>query len=115
MALAPGQAVRCSFDEDELNAQLAVQPEVPCQPATVALADGEVELTCQLGVALRATLTLDAADCRASVRVVGGTPGFTEIVEGLIEQYTDVVPYDEICVESVRVTEQAITVEGYRR
>jgi hypothetical protein len=115
IVLAPGQAFRCSVGEDELNAQLAVQPNLPCRSASLTLADGAIQFTCRVGIALRATVALDAADCRASVRVVSGTPGFTQVVQGLIEQYMDMVPYDQVCVERAEVAEQEITVEGYRR
>ncbi|MBN1642546.1 MAG: hypothetical protein JXA09_15030 [Anaerolineae bacterium] len=115
ITLAPGQAFRCAFGQDELDAQLAAQPNLPCRSASLDLVDGAVQFTCQVGFPLRASVALDAADCRASIRVVGGTPGFTQVVQQMIDQYMATAPHDQYCIERAAVTRDAVIVEGYRR
>jgi hypothetical protein len=115
LSLVSGQAFRCSVTEEELNAALAAQPELPCQPVSLALVDGEIELTCGIaGFDLRIAMALEVADCRADIRVVGGAPGLTEFLEDQIAQYVELVPYDQVCVERAEVTAGVATVEGYR-
>jgi len=56
---------------------------------------------------------LSVQDCRATMDIVRGTPGFTQVVQTLLDQYVVLLPYDRVCVEEATVGEGVLTVSGY--
>jgi hypothetical protein len=114
--LAPGQAFVCTISQDQLTEQLDARPENPCSSTDVTFSgDGQVHVTCRMGLTLRATGVIEASDCRMDLRVTSSTFGFGQILQALIDENEVLVPYDQICVEDAKVSEGEITVWGHRR
>jgi hypothetical protein len=111
--LAPGQTFSCSVSEEELTQLADDYPESPCNETAVQLDDGEIKVTCDLGIRMWATLRPVAEKCRVRLHVLGGTLGFRQIVEELIATQFHVIRYDSICVDSVVVDAGRITVTGH--
>jgi hypothetical protein len=114
LTLVAGQQFACTISQEALTARLRQQPDLPCSEIGVALDDGEVRLTCQMGIRLNATGVVQVQDCRASVRIVRGTIGFTQVIQNLIDQNAGLVP-DAICVEEATVAHGEIAISGHGR
>ena len=113
--LAPGQAFSCSVTEEELTRLANDYPESPCSETAVELEDGEIEVTCHIGIKMSATLVAIAENCLNRLEVLGGTMGFRQIVQEIIRTQFDVIQYDTICVDSVVADDGQITVAGHGR
>jgi hypothetical protein len=113
LTLAPGQSFTCSVTDDELVAQVAKVPDLPCSDVQIEFDDGEIQVSCRMGVRLTAVGELSVQDCRATMEIVRGTPGFTQVVQTLLDQYVVLLPYDRVCVEGATVGEGVLTVSGY--
>ena len=110
-----GQRFSCTIGQQDLTDRINQQPDVPCTNVQVTFADGEIGLACTVGIRLRATGVTEVENCRVSIRIVKGTIGFTQVVQGLIDEYAQLVPEDLICVEEATVGDGTITVSGYGR
>jgi hypothetical protein len=113
--LAPGQTFSCSVTEEELTKLANDYPESPCNETTITLEDGEIEVTCDIGIKMSATLRAIVEDCRIQLDVLRGTLGFRQIVQELISTQFDVIQYDDICVDSMVVDQGRITITGRGR
>jgi hypothetical protein len=116
IVLAPGQAFVCTIDQDQLTEQLEERPENPCADTSITFRDdGQVYVTCRMGLTLRATGIVEVSNCRISLRVLSGTFGFAQLVQGLIDENEALMPYDRICIGDAQVSEGQITIRGHRR
>ena len=116
IVLAPGQAFVCTIDQDQLTKQLEGRPENPCADTNVTFRDdGQVHVTCRMGLTLRATGIVEVRNCRMNLRVISGTFGFAQIVQRLIDENATLMPYDRICIDDAEVSEGQITIWGHRR
>ena len=116
IVLAPGQAFVCTIDQDQLTEQLEERPENPCADTNVTFRDdGQVYVTCRMGLTLRATGSVEVGNCRMNLRVISGTFGFAQIVQRLIDENATLMPYDRICIDDAQVSEGQITIWGHRR
>jgi hypothetical protein len=116
IALAPGQAFVCTIGQDQLTEQLEARPENPCAETSVTFADnGQVVVTCRMGLTLRATAVVEVSGCRMDLRILSGTFGFAQLVQGLIDENEALMPYDRVCIDDAEVSEGQITVWGHRR
>jgi hypothetical protein len=116
IALAPGQAFVCTIDQDQLTEQLEERPENPCADTNVTFRnDGQVYVTCRMGLTLRATGIVEVSNCRMNLRVTSGTIGFAQLVQGLIDENEALMPYDRICIDEAEVSEGQVTIWGHRR
>jgi hypothetical protein len=115
MSIAPGQSFRCTVRQEQLSAQIARQPNVPCSEIEVTLDDGQIAVSCRMGLRLSATGVVETKDCRASIRVTRATMGFTQIVQELLDENMQLVPYDLICVEQVEIDDGQMTIAGHAR
>jgi hypothetical protein len=115
MNLAPGQRFECTVREKELTDLANSYEESPCSETRIALDDGMIEVACWMGIKMNATLQAWAEACRIELRVVKGTMGFAQAVEGLIASQFDVIRYDTICVDQLVVDDGKIYVAGYGR
>ena len=113
LTLAPGQSFTCSVTDDELVDQIAKVPDLPCSDVQIAFDDGEIQVSCRMGIRLTAVGELSVQDCRATMAIVRGTPGFTQVVQTLLDQYAVLLPYDRVCVEEATVGDGVLTVSGY--
>ena len=57
----------------------------------------------------------EPAWCRMSIQIVRGTIGFTQVVQELLDEHAQLVPYDAICVEAATVGDGEIEIKGYGR
>jgi len=116
ISLAPGQAFVCSIDQSQLTEELDRRPENPCSSTDVTFgADSQVHVTCRIGLTLQATAIVEVSDCRMNLRIASSTFGFGQLLQGLIDENQELVPYDRICVDDAKVSEGEITVRGHRR
>jgi hypothetical protein len=116
ITLAPGQAFVCTIDEQQLTEQLDARPENPCADTNVAFRDdGRVYVTCRMGLTMRATGVVEVDDCRMDLRIISGTFGFAQLIQGLIDQNEAFMPYNRICIDDAEVSEGQITVWGHGR
>ena len=115
LTIVPGQRFACTIGQDALTERINEQPDVPCTDVTVTMADGEIRVTCRMGVRLNAVGVVDVDDCRVSIQIVRGTIGFTQVVQALLDANTQLIPYDAICIEQAEVTDGQIEIEGHGR
>ncbi len=116
IALAPGQEFVCTIDQEQLTEQLEARPENPCADTNVTFRDdGRVYVSCRMGLNLRATGMVAVSNCRMDLRVISGTFGFAQLIQGLIDENEALMPYDRICIDDAEVREGQITVWGHRR
>jgi hypothetical protein len=116
IALAPGQAFICTIDQGQLTEELDSRPENPCSSTDVTFgADGQIHVTCRIGLTLQAAAVVEVNDCRMNLRIVSSTFGFGQLIQGLIDENQELVPYDQICVDDAEVGQGEITVRGHRR
>jgi hypothetical protein len=115
LTISPGQRFSCTIGQQDLTAWINQQPDVPCTNVEITFAGGEVGLACSVGITLRAVGVVQVDNCRVSVRIVKGTIGFTQVVQGLIDQYAVLVPEDLICFEEVTVGDGVVEIRGYGR
>jgi hypothetical protein len=101
--------------EETFNALANSITDSPCSETRIALDDDEIQVQCRMGLTMSATLTARAEDCRLVLQVVGGTFGFTGVVQELIETQFDTIPYDTVCVEEVDVDDGEAYVAGKGR
>lgn len=113
--LAPGQAFACTIEQQELTDLANDYPDSPCSQTRFTMDDGEIKLECRMGLRMQATLAATAKDCRVSIRVLGGTPGFRQVVQELLTTQFNVIRYDSICVDQVDVDGGQLIVSGYGR
>lgn len=111
----PGQQFTCTIHEDDLTEQINRQPDIPCSNVNITFADDEVQLTCQMGIRLKAIGAVKAENCRMSIQIVRGTIGFTQVVQELLDENAQLVPYDVICVEEATIGDGEIEIKGYGR
>lgn len=115
LSIAPGQRFECTLTEEQINDELAQQPDLPCEGLDVSIGNGEVELACTMGIRVWAAGVVGAEDCRLTVNVVRGTFGFRGIVQAQLDEEMQRVPYDRVCVEQVTVGDGVISISGYGR
>jgi hypothetical protein len=115
MTILPGQRFSCAIGQQDLTDRINQQPDVPCTDVQVAFENGEIRLTCAMGIRLQAIGAAQVADCRLSIRIVRGTIGFTQVVQGLIDESAQLVPEELICVEEATVGDGVIEISGYGR
>ena len=115
LTIAPGQQFFCTIGQQDLTRRINQQPDLPCTNVEVTFASGEIGLTCSLGIKLQATGVVQVENCRMSIRIVKGTVGFTQVVQGLIDEYAQLVPEDLICVEEATVGDGVVEISGYGR
>jgi hypothetical protein len=116
ISLAPGQAFVCTIDQEQLTEQLEARPENPCADTSVTFRDDDqVYVTCRMGLTLRATGIVEVSSCRMDLRIISGTFGFAQLIQGLIDENEALVPYDRICIDDAEVSEGQIAVCGHRR
>jgi hypothetical protein len=113
LTLVSGQSFTCSVSDQELVAEIAKVPDLPCSNVQVAFTDGEIQVSCRMGIRLSAVGEITVQNCQATMQVVRGTPGFTQVVQALLDQYASLAPYDRVCVEEATVGEGVLTVSGY--
>jgi len=113
LCIAPGQSFQCTVRQEQLSAQIAQQPNVPCSEVKVTLDDGQIAVSCRMGLRLSATGVVEIEDCRASIRVTRATMGFTQIVQELLDENMQLMPYDLICVEQVEIDDGQMTIAGH--
>jgi hypothetical protein len=106
----------CTIEEAELSEQLEARPENPCADTNVTFGDdGLVTVSCRMGLNLQATGVVEVDNCRMDLRIISGTLGFAQLIQGLIEENEVLMPYDRICIDDAEVSEGKITVRGHRR
>lgn len=116
IALAPGQAFVCTIDQGQLTEQLDARPENPCSSSSVTFdADGQIHVTCRMGLTLRATVAVEVSDCRMNLHILSSTFGLGQLLQGLIDENQGLAPYDQVCIDDAEVSEGEITVRGHRR
>ena len=116
ITLAPGQEFVCTIDEEQLTKQLEARPENPCADTEVSFRDdGLVHVSCRIGLNLRATGIVEVSNCRMDLRIISGTFGFAQLIQGLIDENEVFMPYDQICIDDAEVSEGQIMVWGHRR
>jgi len=113
ITLAPGQSFTCTVTDDELIEQVSKVPDLPCSDVQVEFADGEIRVSCRIGIRLTATAELSVQDCQATMEIVGGTPGFVQVVQTLLDQYAELLSSDRVCIEETTVEDGVLTVSGY--
>jgi len=113
LTLAPGQSFTCSVTDDELVDQITKVPDLPCSDVQIAFDDGEIQVSCRIGIRLTAVGELSVQNCQATMAIVRGTPGFTQVVQTLLDQYAVLLPYDRVCVEEATAGDGVLTVSGY--
>jgi hypothetical protein len=113
--LVPGQTFQCTLQEQELTDLANNYPDSPCSKTGFTLDDGEIEMTCRIGITMRAFLGVSIKNCRIQIEVLRGTPAFKQIIQGLISTQFDVIQYDSICIDQVEIDGGEITVGGYGR
>jgi hypothetical protein len=64
---------------------------------------------------MSATGEIEAENCRMTIQITGGTFGFKEVVQDLLDAYSQSVPYDLICVEQATVADGNVRIAGYGR
>jgi hypothetical protein len=115
LTIVPGQQFACTIYAADLSKRINQQPDIPCSDVSIAMADDEVQLTCRMGIRLNATGVVQVSDCRMSIQIVRGTIGFTQVVQDLLDQNAQLVPYDLICVEEATIGEGKVEISGYGR
>ena len=115
MTLAPGQRFECTIREETFNELANSYAESPCSETRFTFDDGEIQVTCRMGLTMYATLEAQAKDCRLDLRVLSGTFGFKGIVQDLIATQFDAIQYDTICVEQVTVDDGEAYIAGQGR
>jgi len=113
LVIAPGQEFTCTFTEDALNQELEAVPDSPCQEAYIALDDGQFTLVCRMGFKMTATGVANVRDCQARLQITHGTPGFTDLVQDMIDTQMALVPNDVVCVEQIEIDDGELTIIGY--
>ena len=112
VTLAPGQRFECTIEEATLTDLANSYSESPCSSTRFQLDNGEIQVTCQMGLTMNATITAQARNCRVELEVVRGTFGFTGVVQNLIQTQFDAVRYDEVCVEEVVIDDGEVYIAG---
>jgi hypothetical protein len=115
LTIVPGQQFACTIRQEDLTRRINQQPDIPCSDVSITMANGEVQVTCWLGVKLNATGVVRVGNCRMSIRIVRGTVGFTQVVQNLLDTNAQLVPYDAICVEQATIGDGEIAIRGYGR
>ncbi len=115
LTIAPGQPFTCTIDDQALNEQIAEYPDLPCSELEVRFTDGEVRMVCKMGIRMTAAGVVEVDDCQASIRIVRGTVGFAQAVQTLLDEYTQLAPYDVVCIEEATLGEGTITISGRGR
>jgi hypothetical protein len=115
LTIVPGQRFTCTIHESDLTKRISQQPGIPCSDVNITFADDEVQLTCRMRIRLRAVGTVKAENCRMSIQIVRGTIGFTQVVQELLDENAQLVPYDLICVEEATIGDGEIEIKGYGR
>ena len=113
LTLAPGQSFTCTVADDELVEQVSKVPDLPCSDVQVEFADGEIQVSCRMGIRLTAVGELSVQNCQATMEIVRGTPGFTQVVQTLLDQYAGLLSNDRVCIEETTVEDGVLTVSGY--
>jgi hypothetical protein len=103
------------LEQQELTDLANDYPDSPCSQTRFTMDEGEIEIECRTGLRMQAILAASADDCRVSIRVLRGTPGFRQVVQELITTQFNVIRYDSICVDRVEVDDGQLTVGGYGR
>lgn len=115
MTLAPGQRFECTVRQETLTTLANSYEQSPCSEIRVRFDDGEIQVTCRMGLTMSAAIEAKAQECRIALRVLRGTIGFKAIVQELIATQFNVIRYDDICVEQVAVDDGEAYVAGQGR
>lgn len=113
--LAPGQTFQCTIGQQELTDLANDYPDSPCSEVRFGFDDGEIDVQCRALLWMQATLAPQLDNCRVGVVVLDGTPGFRRIVQELITTQFNVIRYDSICVDEIKIDDGQLTVSGYGR
>jgi hypothetical protein len=115
MRLAPGQRFECTIRQETLTALAESYEDSPCTWTRIALDDGEINVQCQRGLTMSATLSARAKECRLELQVLRGTLGFAGVIQRLLDTQFNAIRYDEVCVNKVDIDDGNAYIAGYGR
>ena len=113
LTVVPGQDFECTISQERLTEQLQRIPDLPCSIVTATLDNGQMELACRIFIKVSVIVELEARDCKPVVRVVGGTAGFADVVQDMIDAEMGKLPYDVACIEQIAIDDGEMTISGY--
>jgi hypothetical protein len=111
----PGQRFDCTITEAYMNGLMQGVQGNPCQSTSIALDDGQFTLSCRMGFSLKATGVAQVEDCRVTLQITGGTPGFTRVVQDMLNTQMALIPYDVVCVDQVTIDNGQMALAGHGR
>jgi hypothetical protein len=115
MTIVSGQRFDCTISEEYMNGLMQSAQENPCQSASIALDDGRFTLSCRMGFNLQATGVAEVENCRVNLRITGGTPGFTRVVQDMLNAQMALIPYNVVCVDQVTIDHGEMILAGHGR